>query len=100
MKKILIMCVLALGLLFGGCAGKARAAAEQVIKDNGLGNKAATVCYDLIYKKECPKGTLQHDIKILPYIWNPFESRFCFGLTDINATMPKGMYCYSRDFIK
>ena len=96
MKKMMIG-VIAM-VLFSGCAGTFKSNVEQAIRDNDLHNKATTVCYDLIDKKECPVGTLQLDVNILPFI--PMTSRICAGVSDTNATFPDGMYCYRRNIIK
>lgn len=95
MKKLAIF---GLAILLSGCAGSFKQSAEQVINKHNLRNKVTTVCYDYWDKKDCPKGTLQYDIDVVPYI--PSNSRFCFGTTSSEDKTPIGMYCYKRDIIK
>jgi len=94
--KYLIMVVMA--IMFSGCSQMAIDAGNKYIKKHNLENSVTTVCYDLVDKKSCPKGTKQLDINILPFI--PLSSRFCLGFVDIDSTKPDGMYCYKYDIIK
>jgi len=84
--------------LFSGCSQMAIDAGNKYIDKHDLRSKVTMVCYDLVDKKECPKGAKQLDINILPFI--PLSSRFCLGIIDRNFTKPNGMYCYDYDFIE
>ena len=86
-------------LLFSlsGCTAM-RDSGVAYIKKNHLENAVTTVCYDYWDKKECPLGTLQVDIDVLPSI--PGYSRFCFGFTEVGVKYPTGMRCFSKDMVK
>ena len=96
--RILMITLLTLMILLQGCKEVVKPKVEEVLTKYDLGDKVTIVCYDYFDKKECPIGTKQMDIDILPIV--PNDSRFCFGFVDKNATIPNGMKCYKRDIVK
>ena len=96
MKKVILILIVVIAMLFSGCSLKS--IAEDYIVKHELDKKVTTICLDIIDKKDCPRGFKEYNIDIVPKI--PFSSRFCFGITDGNFTVEDGMRCYTRDIIK
>ncbi len=98
MNKVLWFITSAVVLLgLSGCATM-HDRGVAYIKENHLEKAVTTICYDYWDKKDCPMGTFQADIDVLPSI--PGTSRFCFGFTEVGTKYPAGMKCYSKDIVK
>ena len=84
-------------MMFSGCAGMYDAG-NTYLKEKKLDNLSTVLCYDYLDKKDCPSGFLQADIDVFSYI--PSYSRFCFGFSEHNSTLPIGMSCVRKNIIK
>ena len=86
-------------LLLSGCSSHYKTAIKQYVEQNNLKERVTRVCYDYIDKKNCPNGSLQFDLDIVPYIFG--TSRICLGTAESKySKFPEGMICYEKDFIK
>ena len=91
--------IIAIAILFSGCASQYKVKVKEYVNKYDLKDRVTRVCYDYWDKKDCPKGTKQLDIDILPFVYG--TSRICLGTAESkDAIYPDGMICYDKDFIK